>query len=87
MSEIPALDAWTKALVAELELPLDSAQAVPGVLDMTKVVAHQVARPAAPVSAFLAGLAAGQAGGGADQIKAALDTAAQLASGWTADQA
>ena len=35
----------------------------PLVLDMTKDVAHGVARPAAPISAYLLGLAVGRAAG------------------------
>jgi hypothetical protein len=57
------LDDWTAAVVAELGI----ADLVDGrtrdlVLDMTKDVAHGVARPAAPLTAFLMGLAAGRAG-------------------------
>jgi hypothetical protein len=57
------LDDWTAAVVAELEL----ADLVDGhtrdlVLDMTRDVAHGVARPAAPLTAYLLGLAAGRSG-------------------------
>ena len=57
------LDDWTAAVVAELGI----ADLVDGrtrdlVLDMTKDVAHGVARPAAPLTAYLMGLAVGRAG-------------------------
>ena len=54
------------------------------VLDLTKVVAHNVTRPAAPIAAFLAGLAAGKAGGSADDVRAAVEKIAALANGYTA---
>jgi hypothetical protein len=59
------LDDWTDAVVTELGV----ADLVDGrtrdlVLDMTKDVAHGVARPAAPLTAYLMGLAAGRAGSG-----------------------
>ena len=41
-------------------------------LDLTRDVAHGVARPAAPLTAFLVGLAAGRAGGSAEDVKAAI---------------
>ena len=56
------LDDWITAAKAELDL--DLAVDVNELLDMTKVVAHNVARPAAPLTAFLVGYAAAQAGGG-----------------------
>jgi hypothetical protein len=41
-------------------------------LDLTRDVAHGVARPAAPLTAFLVGLAAGKSGGSAADVKAAV---------------
>jgi Domain of unknown function (DUF6457) len=53
---------WIAAVCADLELDLaDQAAATTAVLDLTADVAHCVARPAAPVTAFLVGLAAGRA--------------------------
>jgi hypothetical protein len=53
---------WIAAACAELELDLaDQAEMTTRVLDLTADVAHNVARPAAPVTAFLVGLAAGRA--------------------------
>lgn len=53
---------WIEAAKAELDIDLDVD--VAELLDMTKVVAHNVARPAAPLTAFLVGYAAAQVGGG-----------------------
>lgn len=78
------LDDWTAAVAAELGI----ADLVDGktrdlVLDMTKDVAHGVARPAAPLTAYLMGLAVGRAGSaeGAGDLAARIST---LAVGWTA---
>ena len=54
------------------------------ILELTKDVAHNVARPAAPLSAFVVGLAAGKAGGDADAVRAAVTKLAALAAGYTA---
>ena len=43
-------------------------------LDLTREVAHGVARPAAPLTAFLVGLAAGRAGGDAGAVADAVAT-------------
>ena len=59
------LDDWTGAACAELGLD-PAALDVPLVLDLARDVAHGVARPAAPLTAYLLGVAVGQgpAGGG-----------------------
>lgn len=54
------------------------------ILELTKDVAHNVARPAAPLSAFIVGLAAGRAGGDVDSVRAAVTKVAALAAGYTA---
>jgi Domain of unknown function (DUF6457) len=63
------MDDWITAARAELgiDLELDVGE----LLDVTKVVAHHVARPAAPLTAFLIGYAAAQAGGGPAEVSAA----------------
>jgi hypothetical protein len=53
------------------------------ILNLTKDVAHNVARPAAPLSAFVVGLAAGKAGADADAVRAAATKVAALAAGYT----
>ena len=65
------LDDWAAHVAEELSLSglvLD----VDAVLDLASVAAHNVIRPAAPLTTFLAGLAAGQAGGSADDIRDAI---------------
>ena len=54
------------------------------ILELTKDVAHNVVRPAAPIAAFIVGLAAGRAGGDADAVRAAAIKVAALAAGYTA---
>jgi hypothetical protein len=50
------LDEWVAAVRAELDLdPIDTK----AVLDLARDVAHGVARPAAPLTCLLVGLAAG----------------------------
>jgi hypothetical protein len=76
-----ALDAWAAALrerfdLAEADVP------VAAVLDLTRDVANGVARPAAPLGAFVAGLVAGRAGTDPAEVLAALREVAALAEGW-----
>jgi hypothetical protein len=52
------------------------------VLDLTKVVAHNVARPAAPLSAYLLGFAAGAGQAGPEEIEALAGRAQRLAESW-----
>jgi len=49
---------------AKAELGIDLDVDADELLDMTAVVAHKVTRVAAPLTAFLVGYAAAQAGGG-----------------------
>lgn len=53
------LDDWTAEVCAELGIAdlVDARAVVPAVLDLARDVAHGVARPAAPLTAYLAGLA------------------------------
>ena len=79
-----ALDDWLAALAAALDL--DPADIPVGVLlDVARDVAHNVARPAAPLSTFLVGLAAARHGGQTADIERAAGLATELALGW-ADQ-
>ena len=61
------LDEWTGAACTELGLDKSDAN-VKLVLDLARDVAHNVERPAAPVTAYLLGLAVGR---GADPAEAA----------------
>ena len=71
------LDDWTDALCAELGLERDDA-VQKTVLNLARVAAHLVDRPAAPLTAYLLGVAVGRG-------QPIADTAAriqQLARGW-----
>lgn len=76
------LDRWTAELTRALDLPAGQAVDVRAVLALARDVAHQVARPAAPVSTFLAGLAVGIRGGSPEELARALDVATTLAAQW-----
>lgn len=78
-----ALDDWAAALRERFGLGADDVP-VAAVLDLTKVVANGVARPAAPLGAYVAGLVAGRAGTDPDAVREALAAVASLAEGWEA---
>jgi hypothetical protein len=85
MTDTPAeLDAWAARLVRALGLPDDFVVDIPVVLDLARDAAHGVARPAAPLTTFLVGYAAGLAGGSQAELDRAVATATVLA---TADPA
>jgi hypothetical protein len=73
------LDSWTEAACAELGVHADDG-AIRAVLDLAREVAHQIERPAAPVSAFLLGLAVG----GGQPLAEAAGQLSALAAGWPA---
>ncbi|MBN9110256.1 MAG: hypothetical protein J0I34_15915 [Pseudonocardia sp.] len=82
-----AMTEWVTAVRQELGLEdtVDADALVDKVLDLTADVAHGVSRPAAPVTAYLLGLAAGRA----DDLTVATNDFAgvisRLAEGWDAD--
>ena len=78
---IEALDAWAAALRTRFELAEDDLPSAL-VLDLARDVANGVARPAAPFSAFAAGLVAGRAGGTPDDVRAAVAAIVELAEAW-----
>lgn len=75
------LDVWVIELAAALGIGEEASVAVDRdlLLDVARDAAHGIARPAAPLTTFLVGLAAGMAGGGPDAVRAAAATAMQLA--------
>ena len=79
-----ALDAWAEALRELFGLDADDIP-IPLILDLARDVAVGVARPAAPLSAFVAGLAAGRAGGSPEQVRQAVSEITSLAGGWDSD--
>ncbi|AEW95419.1 molybdopterin-guanine dinucleotide biosynthesis protein [Streptantibioticus cattleyicolor NRRL 8057 = DSM 46488] len=74
------LDEWIAAAKTELGIDLDVDTAA--LLDLARDAAHQVARPAAPLTTFLVGYAAAHAGGGPDAVAEALRKATALAHHW-----
>jgi hypothetical protein len=72
-----SLDDWAATVAVELgitELDLDTEL----VLDLAAVAAHAVVRPAAPLTTFLTGLAAGLAGGSEADLRDAIEAATAL---------
>jgi hypothetical protein len=73
------LESWTESACAELGIDpavLDTR----AVLDVARDAAHQVARPAAPLTAFLLGVAVGQG----QPLDGAAEQLSQLAANWPA---
>ncbi|MGI5368711.1 NTP transferase domain-containing protein [Streptomyces iakyrus] len=74
------LDEWISAV--KDELGIDLAVDTRGLLDLARVAAHGVDRPAAPLTTFLVGYAAAQAGGGPEAVAEAARKAEALAARW-----
>jgi uncharacterized protein DUF6457 len=72
------LDDWISTVCTELNVPRPDLDVV---LDLARDVAHGVARPAAPLTAYLVGVAVGR---GADPAEAATAIAG-LANAWVPD--
>jgi Domain of unknown function (DUF6457) len=65
---VSVLDQWLDDVVAALGLD-PAAFDRDLLLDLTRDVAHGVARPAAPLTAYLAGLAVAAEGGGRERLE------------------
>lgn len=76
------LDSWTDALKRELGIEFDVD--IKTQLDVARDAAHNVLRPAAPITTFLVGYAAASRGGGAAAIADASAAASALALRWAA---
>ncbi|MGX1755519.1 DUF6457 domain-containing protein [Streptomyces lydicus] len=74
------LDEWITAVKAELGIELDVDTAA--LLDLARDAAHGVARPAAPLTTFLIGYAAGHQG---RDVKELTERATALANRWAAE--
>ena len=72
-----AIDRWVMAVAQELGVAPNPAD-TRTILDLTKDVAHNVDRPAAPVTAYMVGIAVGQGRPLPQAIKCIRD----LADGW-----
>jgi hypothetical protein len=72
------LDDWTDAVCTELGIERAVAD-VGTVLDLARDVAHQVARPAAPLTAYLVGVAVGRGESQADAARRVTELAERWA--------
>jgi hypothetical protein len=77
---VTTLEDWWSAAAAELGVTVTVEPAL--LLDLARDVAHGVMRPAAPLSAYLLGLAVGA---GADPVEAAATLSAHAAAWPAAD--
>jgi hypothetical protein len=68
------LDEWVTKLSEEIGVKPDEI-AISEILDLARDAAHAVARPAAPITTFIVGYAAGMRGGGRDTIAATVKEA------------
>jgi Domain of unknown function (DUF6457) len=76
------LEDWVAALAAELGVDVDVD--VKLLLEVARDAAHQVDRPAAPLTTFLVGYAAGRRAGEPGAVADAAARAQALALGWPA---
>lgn len=79
-----ALDAWAAELRERFDLSTEDVP-IALILDLARDVANGVARPAAPFSAFVAGLVAGRAGGSPEDVRATVAVIVELANGHAAE--
>lgn len=76
------LEQWTEELSAALGVEEEIDVAL--ILDLAKIAAHRVERPAAPVTTYLVGLAAARDGGGEEAVERAAATVKSLSRDWGA---
>lgn len=72
---------------AAAELGIDPGADLKELLDLARVVAHGVERPAAPLTTFLVGYAAAARGGGPGALTEAVQQVTALAERWAAESA
>lgn len=72
-----SLSSWSQQLCDALGLDLEVE--IDPILDLARDAAHGVERPAAPLTTFLVGYAAGLRGGSQDDIADCIDVATELA--------
>jgi hypothetical protein len=75
------MDEWISRLCDALDVPIADVD-TNAVLDLARDAAHNVDRPAAPVTTYVVGYAAAQRGGGAKAVAEVTQRAAQLAQDW-----
>ncbi|MFC4244012.1 DUF6457 domain-containing protein [Gryllotalpicola reticulitermitis] len=67
-----ALDEWLAEACRLLGITTDPRLSTPLLLDVAARAAHTVVRPAAPITTFLVGLAAGRVGGSDEDVARAV---------------
>lgn len=90
-SQDETLEEWCRLLLRAFELE-DVQVDVNEVLSLAGIAAHSVVRPAAPLTTFIAGFAAGLASGSgqapdATSMRAAMDVARSVSKAYSADEA
>ena len=75
------LEDWAEVVCLEFDVPAGSVDARV-ILDLARDVAHRVDRPAAPLTAYLLGLAVAQG----HPLDAAAARISELAAGWNRDR-
>ena len=78
-----SLPEWNALLCRELGVDLDVN--LKQVLNLARDAAHNVERPASPLTTFLVGYAAAQRGGSAQDVTDCANLAATLAARWAAE--
>ena len=71
---------WIDELSDVLEVDTELDEAL--ILDLARTAAHNVARPAAPITTYLLGFAAGSQDANPEQIEALAARVQRLADGW-----
>ena len=71
---------WIDELCDVLDLETEIDEGL--VLDLARAAAHNVERPAAPITTYLLGLAAGSQGADLEAVEALAARAQRLAEGW-----
>ena len=71
---------WIDELCDTLDIETEVDEAL--ILDLAKVAADNVIRPAAPITAYLVGYAAGSAGADEEEVESLAARAQALAEGW-----
>jgi hypothetical protein len=78
---VSTLEDWIQAATTELGIEV-AEDATTLVLDLARDVAHGVARPAAPLTAYLLGLAAGRAADPAAASRELAERLSTMAKAW-----
>lgn len=82
MTDGPTLDSWLHELCEALGVPAHLAEHRDLILDVARDAAHAIARPAAPLTTFLVGYAAGRA-----DSSSGVESAAAIATAKAAEHA